>query len=134
VTARRRRSGLRSFLGEILEHRLVELCFRQKPFEPGVLFLKLAEPFGLFCLHSAVELPPAVVGGLGDLENSAGVRNCLALSKQLVSRFELADDLFGCVPGAFHGEVPGPVWPDEDSHSPWTDFWGPRQYYAYQLR
>jgi len=30
------------------------------------------------------------------------------------------------VPGAFHGRVPGPVWPDEDSHSPWTDFRGPR--------
>jgi len=52
--------------GQRLEHRLVQLCFRQKPFEPGVLFLKLAEPFGLFCLHSAVELPPEVVGGLGD--------------------------------------------------------------------
>ena len=27
---------------------------------------------------------------------------------------------------SFHGEVPGPIWPDEDSHSPWTDFQGPR--------
>jgi len=142
VTSRRGRSGLKSFPrraptatpGLQLEHRLDELCFRQRPpllrrslrLEPGVLFLKLTEPFGLFCIHSTVELPPAVVGGLGDFENSAGVRNCLALSKQLVSRFELADDLFGYVPGAFHGGVPGPVWPDEDSHSPWTDFWGPR--------
>jgi hypothetical protein len=31
------------------------------------------------------------------------------------------------VAGSFHGGVPGPVWPDEDSHSPWTDFRGPRQ-------
>jgi hypothetical protein len=31
------------------------------------------------------------------------------------------------VPGAFHGEVPGPVWPAEDSHSPWTGSRGPRQ-------
>jgi hypothetical protein len=30
------------------------------------------------------------------------------------------------VPGAFHGRVPGPVWPAEDSHSPWTDCQGPR--------
>jgi hypothetical protein len=45
----------------------------------------------------------------------------------LLCRFELADDLLGCVPGAFHGRVPGPVWPDEDSHSPRTDFRGPRQ-------
>lgn len=28
---------------------------------------------------------------------------------------------------AFHGEVPSPVLPDEDSHSPWTDFRGLRQ-------
>jgi hypothetical protein len=31
------------------------------------------------------------------------------------------------VADSFHGGVPGPVWPDEDSHSPWTDFQGPRQ-------
>jgi len=40
---------------------------------------------------------------------------------------DLADDLLRCVPGALHGQVPGPVWPHEDSHSPWTRFWGPRQ-------
>jgi hypothetical protein len=34
----------------------------------------------------------------------------------LLGSFQLADDLLRCVPGAFHGEVPGPVWPDEDSH------------------
>jgi hypothetical protein len=32
--------------------------------------------------------------------------------------FELQDDLLGCVPCAFHGGVPGPVWPDDNSHSP----------------
>jgi len=41
---------------------------------------------------------------------------------------ELADDLLRCVPGAFHGDVPGPVWPDEDSHSPWTGCRGPRHH------
>jgi len=45
----------------------------------------------------------------------------------MVSRFELEDVLFGCMTGAFHGALPGPVWPYEVSHSPWTDFWGPRQ-------
>ena len=25
---------------------------------------------------------------------------------------------FSCVKHSFHGEVPGPVWPDEDSHLP----------------
>ena len=46
---------------------------------------------------------------------------------QLLGGLELADDLLRCVPGAFHGRVPGPVWPDEDSHSPWIDCQGPRQ-------
>jgi hypothetical protein len=101
---------------DILE--LMRLRFCQKPFKPGVLLLQLGEPFGLFCLHAAVELTPAVVGWLKDLQHSAGVCDGLVLDKQLVSRFELADDLLGCVKGAFHGGVPGPVWPDEDSHSP----------------
>jgi hypothetical protein len=48
------------------------------------------------------------------------------LGNQLVSRFELADVLLRCVAGAFHGGVPGPVWPEEHSHSSWTDFWGTR--------
>jgi len=54
-----------------------------------------------------------VVGGLSDLENSAGVRNCLDLSKQLLSRVELADDLLWCMPGALHVENPaqsGRMW------------------------
>jgi hypothetical protein len=37
------------------------------------------------------------------------------------------------VPGAFHGEVPGPVWPDEDSHSPWIDCQGPRHRHAVRI-
>jgi hypothetical protein len=42
---------------------------------------------------------------------------------------ELADDLLRRVPGAFHGRVPGPVWPVEDSHSPWTGSRGPRHFF-----
>jgi hypothetical protein len=34
-----------------------------------------------------------VVGGLRSLQNSAGIDDGLALGNQLVSRFELADDL-----------------------------------------
>jgi hypothetical protein len=47
------------------------------------------------------------------------------LGDQLLGDFGLANDLLRCVPGAFHDGVPGPVWPYEDSHSPWTDFRGP---------
>ena len=71
---------------------------------------------------------------LRDLDDTADLDNGLALGDQLLGspllrrslRLELADDLLGCVPGAFHGRVPVPVWSDEDSHSPWTECWGPR--------
>jgi hypothetical protein len=73
-------------------------------------------------LHPPVLLSPAVVSRLRHLDDAADVGDGLALGDQLLGGFELADDLLGCVPGAFHGRVPGPVWPAEDSHSPWTDF------------
>jgi len=40
-------------LDEIVDHRLVEFYLRQRPFEPGVLLLKLAET-----LASSALLPP----------------------------------------------------------------------------
>jgi hypothetical protein len=85
------------------EHRLVELCFCQKPFEPTVLLHRVSEPLGLVCLHAAIQLTPAVVDRMGDLEKSAGACNGLALGKQLVSRYELADDLLGRVTSSFYG-------------------------------
>ena len=96
------------------------------PLKPSVLLLQLGQPFGLLGLHAAVLLLPAVVSRLGDLNGAADVGDGLALGSQLLSGLKLADDLLGCVADSFHGEVPGPVWPDEDSHSPWTDFQGPR--------
>jgi hypothetical protein len=68
-----------------------------------------------------------VIGRLRHLDHAADVGHGLALGDQLLGGFELADDLFGCVPGAFHGRDPGPVWPAENSHSPRTGFQGPRQ-------
>jgi hypothetical protein len=49
------------------------------------------------------------------------------LGDQLLSGLTLADDLLGGLSGSFHGGVTGPVWPDADSHSPRTDFQGPRE-------
>ena len=66
-----------------------------------------------------------MVGGLGDLDGSASVSTGIALGAQRLSGFELADHLLGCVADSFHSEVPDPVWPDEDSHSPWTNFLRP---------
>ena len=33
---------------------------------------------------------------------------------------------------SFCGGVPGLVWPADNSHSPWTSFWGPRQMQVFQ--
>ena len=62
---------------------------------------------------------------MGDLDGSANVGGGIALGDQLLNGFELADHLLGYVADSFHGEVSGPVWPDEDSHSPWTNFLRP---------
>ena len=113
-------------LGEVLEHGLLQLGLRQKLLEPGILLLQLSQPSGFLGLHPAVLLPPAVVGRLRHLDDAADVGDGLALGDQLLGGLELADDLLRCVPGAFHGRVPGPVWPDEDPHSPWTGCRGPR--------
>jgi hypothetical protein len=73
---------------------------------------------GLLALHAAVLLAPAVVGRLRHLDDAAVICDGLAPGDQLLGGLELADDLRRCVPGAFQGRVPGPVWPAEDSHSP----------------
>jgi hypothetical protein len=128
--AAQRRSGLRSFPqptptaspGLRLEHRLLQLGLCQKLFDAGVLPLQLSQPFSFLSMHPVVLLLPAVVGWLRDLNRPADVGDSLALSDQLLNDFELADDLLSCVVDSLHGGVPGPVWPDEDSHSPWTSF------------
>lgn len=106
--------------------RLLKLGLRQKLLEPGVLLLQLSQSSGFLGVHAAVLLPPAVVCRLRHLADTADLDDGLALGDQLFGGLELADDLLCCVPGPFHGEVPGPAWPDEDSHSPWTDCRGPR--------
>ncbi len=72
-------------LGEILEHRLLQLGFCQKLFQPGVLLLQLSQPFGFLSLNAPVLLFPAVVGRLGYLNRPADVGDSLALSDQLLS-------------------------------------------------
>jgi len=66
-----------------------------------------------------------VVCLLRHFDDTADLDDGLALGDQLLGDFELADDLLRRVPGASHGEVPGPIWPDEHSHSPWIDLRGP---------
>ena len=79
-------------------------------------------------LNPAVELLPTAVGRLGDLNGAADIGDGLGLGDQLLSSSQFADDLLLCVADSLHGEVPGPIWPDEDSHSPWSIFRRPRQF------
>ena len=84
----------------------------------GVSLLPLSQPLSLLGLHPAVLLPPAFIGRLGHTDDTADLDDGLALGDQLFGGFELADDLFCRVAGAFCDEVSGPVRPDEDSQSP----------------
>ena len=56
----------------------------------------------------------AVVGGLGDLKDVRAFGSGVALGNQLISRFELTDDLLRCVQCPVHGGVLVTVWRDED--------------------
>jgi hypothetical protein len=89
--------------------------------------LQLGQLAGLLGLYTAVLLSSAVVGRLRHFDDTANLEDGLALGDQLLGGLELVDDLLRRVPGLFHGEVHDPVWPDEESHSPWIDFRCPRQ-------
>jgi len=93
---------------------------------PGRAGTQRASGLCLLGLNAPVLLTSAVVGRLCHLQDPADVGDGLALGDQLLGGLELADDLLRCVPGAFHDEVPGPVWPAVDSQSHWTDLRGPR--------
>ena len=120
----RRAARCASRRNKVLEHGFLQLGLRQRLFEPGVLLFQMSQPPRP---ASPVLLSPAVVDRLRHLQDPADIGDGLALGDQLLGGLEFADDLLGCEPGAFHGEVPGPVWPAEDSHSPWTGFQSPRQ-------
>ena len=90
------------------------------------------------CLKSVefigIWMPRRPGGGLGSaakpcwkplLAAVAGRLRHLDYAADLDDGLELADDLLRRVPGPFHGEAPGPAWPDGNSHPPWTDFRGP---------
>lgn len=50
-----------------------------------------------------------VIHRLGHLNGATNVRDDLALDYQLLSGFELAYDLLGCVTDTFHGGIVSPV-------------------------
>ena len=72
-----------------------------------------------------------MVDRLRHLDHTADLSDGLGLGDQLLGCFELADDLLWSVADSFNREVLGPAWPVEDSHSPWIDFRGPRQFFCF---
>ena len=78
------------------------------------------------CLYRPGLLTPTVVRRLGHRDDAAAVNDGLALSDQLISRCVLEDELLRRVKGWFNGGGPGSGGHNEDSHSPATDFRGPR--------
>ncbi len=77
---------------------------------------------GFLGLQPAVLLSRDVIRRLRQLDETADLDDGLALGDHLLGGLEVADDLLRRVHGAFHAQALGPVWPDEDSHSTWTDF------------
>ncbi len=59
-----------------------------------------------------------MVGRLRQLDHAAVVGDGLVLGDQLLGRFQLADDLLRCVPGALHGGVfgLGRLWESNPTH------------------
>lgn len=55
-------SGSEVSLGQLLEHRFLQLGFYQKLFAAGILFVQLGQAPGLLGLHATVLLLPAVIG------------------------------------------------------------------------
>jgi len=131
-TALRGRSGLRSFPqrastaspGLVANSSPFKFGLGQVHLETGVVLLQLVEPFGLRPAFRRTAASSGV-SQLSDLDRPANVGDALALGDQLLSGFELAGDLLGCVADSFHSGIPGRVWPDEDSHSPRSHFQGP---------
>ncbi len=103
--------GSEVFLGQLLQHRLVERSIGEQSFQAGVFLFQLLEALGIAGLHRAIELLPAVVRRCPYLQGSADVGDGLALVEELLSGAQLADELFRGVALAFHAASPGQVWP-----------------------
>ena len=77
--------GLEVSLGQLPEHRFLQLGFCQKLFEAGVLLLQLGQPLGLLGLHAPRTAVSSGVGRLGQLDGPADLDDGLALGDQLLS-------------------------------------------------
>src|SRR5262249_17705820 len=115
-SARPAAAGRRSplFLGDLLEHLLVQGQFGDEALEPGVLGLHLLEALGLVGLEAAVLVTPAVEGLLADPQALADLGDGQTLRQVGFGLAQLGDDLLGRV--SLHGSSPGPAGPQRLSY------------------
>jgi hypothetical protein len=119
-------AGLTTFLGDLLEHLLVQGQLGDEALEAGVLGLQLFEALGLVGLEAAVLVAPAVEGLLADAELLADLDGGQALGQVGFGLAGLGDHLLGGLTP--HGSSPLPSRGVRDSHSTWTGFWGAHHY------
>ena len=77
-------SGVTTFFGDILEHLFIQEQLGHEPLEPLDLDFKLAAPAIGIDLRGVMPLPPAMVGGLGDADLAADVRDGQSLGQVAV--------------------------------------------------
>ena len=88
--------------GRLSKDCVVERYVGNELLQASVLLLELLQALGLVELETAVLLPPALVGLLGDSDLLASLGNALALREHELSFAELGDDFFRTVTFSSH--------------------------------
>ena len=88
--------------GRLSKDCVVERYVGNELLQASVLLLELLQALGLVELETAVLLPPALVGLLGDSDLLASLGNALALREHELSFAEIGDHLFRSVTFSSH--------------------------------
>jgi hypothetical protein len=97
------------FFGDILEHLFIQEEFGHEPLEPLDLDFELATASIGIDLFGVVSFSPAMVGGLGDADLAAEVRDGESFGQVAVGVFEQSSH-FVVGPSLVHGSLPVQVY------------------------
>jgi hypothetical protein len=109
ATASRRRVGLSSSLGDLLQNDLVDRQLRHGLLQPGVLGFEVPQSLRLIDPQTAMALAPAEVRLVRHPDLLRRLRHRLALADQHIRFAQLVDDLFGRISLLRH--LPGLLCP-----------------------
>ena len=98
-------SGSPFSLGDLLQHRLIELRLREELLQPAVLTLKLLELLRVVGLHATELVPPPVIRLRRHLEMAGDFVDVFALGEEPVGLAQLPDHLLRRVPASLHDRV-----------------------------